>query len=74
MDWLPTLVKETVAASPSAKHQCESSVEQLLATTVAAIRHYRAAQSGCPVHVVIMSNGGFAGIHQKLIDQLRSPL
>lgn len=79
MDWLPTLVEETVTAHPSAKHesakhQCESTVEQLLAATVAAIRHYRSAQMSCPVHVVIMSNGGFAGIHQKLIDQLRSVL
>lgn len=57
MDWLREQVAER--GSP---HCYGSSVEQLLAMTCEAVQG--------PAHVVVMSNGGFAGIHQRLIAAL----
>lgn len=58
MDWLQEQVQQR-----GGKHQCGTSLAQLIALTKDAV-------SG-PSHVVIMSNGGFGGIHSRLIDALR---
>ncbi len=44
--------------------QVENDIDILIQKTV--------IQSKPPEHIVIMSNGGFGGLHQKLINQLRS--
>jgi len=48
----------------SAKTQVHDDLEQLVAAIV------QAAKAGD--HVLVMSNGGFGGIHQKLLDALKS--
>jgi UDP-N-acetylmuramate: L-alanyl-gamma-D-glutamyl-meso-diaminopimelate ligase len=48
----------------SAKTQVSDDLEQLVAAIV------QAAKAGD--HVLVMSNGGFGGIHQKLLDALKS--
>lgn len=57
LKWLHPLV-----AKGSGKHQLGTSVDQLIGQVKAAI-------SG-ETHIVIMSNGGFGGIHGKLIQAL----
>lgn len=59
MNWLKKLVDQA-----DEKHEFGSSVEELIEKTLAQI-------SG-ETHVVIMSNGGFSGIHHTLIDALKS--
>lgn len=66
LDWLPDLV----AADPdegaprhfAPRHYVESTLEALIERV--------AGQATAPCHIVIMSNGGFGGIHQKLIAEL----
>lgn len=63
MDWLPELVDGWRADYGELDHHgVESSVEDLI----------RKALDELPdtCHIVIMSNGGFGGIHQKLVSEL----
>jgi UDP-N-acetylmuramate: L-alanyl-gamma-D-glutamyl-meso-diaminopimelate ligase len=63
LTWLPALVNAWSAdPGQTVQHQVEDTVEALIEQTLAKI-------SG-PCHIVIMSNGGFGGIHQKLIAEL----
>ena len=55
---------ESVAAGCSIPAQVQDSIEQLLASTVEQLDK----NSHC--HIVVMSNGGFEGFHQKLVDCL----
>ena len=48
------------------KHHLGETVESIIAQTIAL------ASDDEPVHVVIMSNGGFGGIHQKLLSSLKT--
>ncbi|MBZ2167214.1 MULTISPECIES: UDP-N-acetylmuramate:L-alanyl-gamma-D-glutamyl-meso-diaminopimelate ligase [Marinobacter] len=67
MDWLETLVSEWCAAgATSDQHRVESTVEGLIDQALADL-------SG-PCHIVIMSNGGFGGIHGKLVGELKRRL
>lgn len=61
MDWLPDLVAASGDAD-SPRHCVESTLEALIDRV--------AGQATAPCHIVIMSNGGFGGIHQKLIAEL----
>ena len=54
----------TALASLGNKAVCDEDLERLAAAIVSASR------SGD--HVLVMSNGGFGGIHQKLLDRLRN--
>jgi len=63
MDWLPELVESWRAQDGELDHhRVEASVEQLI----------EKALEGLPetCHIVIMSNGGFGGIHRKLVAEL----
>tara|TARA_B100000446_G_scaffold186115_1_gene211609 strand:+ start:1 stop:1359 length:1359 start_codon:yes stop_codon:yes gene_type:complete len=63
MDWLPELVDSWRAEYGELDHhRVETSVEQLI----------EKALEGLPetCHIVIMSNGGFGGIHRKLVAEL----
>lgn len=62
MDWLPELVAAGDDAD-SPRHCVESTLEALIGRVV--------GQATAPCHIVIMSNGGFGGIHQKLIAELQ---
>lgn len=61
--WLTTLMEEyrRTGGDPE-RHQCDETIDGL-------IRRVLDEVSG-PCHVVIMSNGGFGGIHQRLITRL----
>ncbi|WIO73880.1 UDP-N-acetylmuramate:L-alanyl-gamma-D-glutamyl-meso-diaminopimelate ligase [Porticoccaceae bacterium LTM1] len=59
MEWL-----DDVAANSPVTAQTESDLSVLIEKTI------KAAATGA--HVVVMSNGGFGGFHQKLIEALRS--
>jgi UDP-N-acetylmuramate: L-alanyl-gamma-D-glutamyl-meso-diaminopimelate ligase len=48
-----------------ARARCEDDLEALIAAVVAEAR--------AGDHVVVMSNGGFGGIHEKLLARLRAP-
>lgn len=61
LDWLDQLVPEA-----SAKHQLGTSVESLIAACL------KALPSKDEAHIVVMSNGGFAGIHGQLVDALKA--
>ncbi|WP_394132860.1 UDP-N-acetylmuramate:L-alanyl-gamma-D-glutamyl-meso-diaminopimelate ligase [Marinobacter nauticus] len=63
MDWLPELVGSWQAEHGELDHhRVEASVEELI----------EKALEGLPetCHIVIMSNGGFGGIHRKLVAEL----
>ncbi|MDX1452783.1 MAG: UDP-N-acetylmuramate:L-alanyl-gamma-D-glutamyl-meso-diaminopimelate ligase [Oleiphilaceae bacterium] len=60
MDWLAQQV-----ADGGAQHAIGDSVEALIAQACEAVNQAKGA-----VHVVIMSNGGFGGIHQRLLHAL----
>lgn len=63
MDWLPELVGSWQAEHGELDHHgVEASVEELI----------EKALEGLPetCHIVIMSNGGFGGIHRKLVAEL----
>lgn len=65
MDWLPTLLDAWQAGQGGVdNHGVETSVDALIAKTVADLPE--------TCHIVIMSNGGFGGIHQKLVAELES--
>ncbi len=61
MGWLPDLIAANEAPDAQ-RHRVESTVEALIDRVL--------EQTTAPCHVVIMSNGGFGGIHQKLIEAL----
>jgi len=61
--WLPEKVGDWQSApGDTVQHHVASSVDALIELTLAHV--------GSPCHIVIMSNGGFGGIHQKLIAEL----
>lgn len=61
--WLPELIGRWQQANADSRlHRVESSVEDLLACVMSGLPR--------PCHIVIMSNGGFGGIHQRLIGEL----
>lgn len=62
MGWLKPLV-DAKKANGETKHQLGTTVEQLLGYTGAVV-------SG-EAHIVVMSNGGFAGIHRELLSALK---
>ncbi|MGB1950530.1 MAG: UDP-N-acetylmuramate:L-alanyl-gamma-D-glutamyl-meso-diaminopimelate ligase [Marinobacter sp.] len=63
LEWLPALVNAWSAdPGQTVQHQVEDTVEALIEQALAKIAG--------PCHIVIMSNGGFGGIHQKLIAEL----
>ena len=63
-DWLSTLLEQYQQGSDTpGRHQSDDSIDGLIGRVLAEI-------SG-PCHVVIMSNGGFGGIHQRLIARLQ---
>ena len=63
MDWLPELIAGWQALNAeSDRHRVAATVEDLLARTLEDLPS--------PCHIVIMSNGGFGGIHGKLIAEL----
>jgi UDP-N-acetylmuramate: L-alanyl-gamma-D-glutamyl-meso-diaminopimelate ligase len=57
---------ESLFDGVNAKHQLGDSVEEIISSTI------KLASDNNKVHIVIMSNGGFDGIHQKLIAELKS--
>lgn len=65
MTWLPALISQQTGLE-KARHILESSVERLVARVIDELTQ--------PCHIVIMSNGGFGGIHQKLISELERTL
>ena len=63
MDWLPELVSVWQSGNPDSKqHLVESTVEGLVNRVLADLPS--------PCHIVIMSNGGFGGVHGKLVAEL----
>jgi len=63
MDWLQELVSAWQADNEDSDlHRVESSVEALIGRVLDDLPS--------PCHVVIMSNGGFGGIHGKLVAEL----
>ncbi|RBW49496.1 UDP-N-acetylmuramate:L-alanyl-gamma-D-glutamyl-meso-diaminopimelate ligase [Marinobacter sp. F3R11] len=63
MDWLPELVSAWQKENPaSGQHSVESTVEALIERVLTDLPS--------PCQIVIMSNGGFGGIHGKLIAEL----
>ncbi|WP_100640198.1 UDP-N-acetylmuramate:L-alanyl-gamma-D-glutamyl-meso-diaminopimelate ligase [Marinobacter salexigens] len=63
MDWLPELVSAWQSDNAeSGKHFVESTVEGLIERVMTDLPS--------PCHIVIMSNGGFGGIHDKLVAEL----
>ncbi|MBD3657834.1 MULTISPECIES: UDP-N-acetylmuramate:L-alanyl-gamma-D-glutamyl-meso-diaminopimelate ligase [Marinobacter] len=63
LDWLSTLIENDRQNSGGpGRHRLETSVESLIERVLDEIPR--------PCHIVIMSNGGFGGIHQKLIAAL----
>ena len=64
IDWDLVSVANTGSVSASVSQDIHSLLEQALHT----VKDKRA--SGKPMHLVIMSNGGFEGFHQRLIEKL----
>ncbi|MDX1755817.1 MAG: UDP-N-acetylmuramate:L-alanyl-gamma-D-glutamyl-meso-diaminopimelate ligase [Marinobacter sp.] len=63
LDWLEELVAEArQAGEQPERHRVEGSVDALIARTLEEVTQ--------PCHIVIMSNGGFGGIHGKLVAEL----
>jgi UDP-N-acetylmuramate: L-alanyl-gamma-D-glutamyl-meso-diaminopimelate ligase len=69
--WLIQEYSEQASKNTDTDHFMGDSIEVLLQTTLALIRN---APAGKSVHLVIMSNGGFSGIHQQIITHLNSNL
>ena len=63
LSWL-----EKQISKGNAKHQLGGSVEGIISKAIDLL------SGDTNVHIVIMSNGGFGGIHQKLISALKSQL
>ncbi|HLV76700.1 MAG TPA: UDP-N-acetylmuramate:L-alanyl-gamma-D-glutamyl-meso-diaminopimelate ligase [Marinobacter sp.] len=63
MAWLPELLESWRAEhDPLEHHQVEDTVEGLIGQALAGLPE--------TCHIVIMSNGGFGGIHRKLVAEL----
>ncbi|MGO1232395.1 MAG: glutamate ligase domain-containing protein, partial [Marinobacter sp.] len=63
MEWLPALLESWQSErGGTEQHQVAASVESLIAKAM--------EQLPDTCHIVIMSNGGFGGIHQKLVAEL----
>lgn len=63
MEWLPALVGQWQESEPgSDRHRVEASVDSLIARVLEDLP--------TPCHIVIMSNGGFGGIHGKLVSEI----
>ncbi|EBA01186.1 UDP-N-acetylmuramate:L-alanyl-gamma-D-glutamyl-meso-diaminopimelate ligase [Marinobacter sp. ELB17] len=61
--WLPEMVERWQQANADSNlHRVEASVDGLIARVMADLPS--------PCHIVIMSNGGFGGIHQRLIAEI----
>ena len=65
MDWLPDLIASSDDPD-SQRHSVECGIDALIERV--------ASEAVAPCHIVIMSNGGFGGIHQKLIAELQRRL
>jgi UDP-N-acetylmuramate: L-alanyl-gamma-D-glutamyl-meso-diaminopimelate ligase len=64
MDWLTTLVTGWQKAHPgSGQHQLGGSVDELVRAALDDLSR--------PCHIVLMSNGGFGGIHGQLVAELK---
>jgi UDP-N-acetylmuramate: L-alanyl-gamma-D-glutamyl-meso-diaminopimelate ligase len=59
LDWLAPLL-----AGAGGRHHCADTVDALIGEIV------RALPSRC--HIVIMSNGGFGGLHRRLVQALEA--
>ncbi|SDX59346.1 UDP-N-acetylmuramate:L-alanyl-gamma-D-glutamyl-meso-diaminopimelate ligase [Marinobacter mobilis] len=67
LEWLDSLVAAHQQSSGDHEtHQVEGSVEALISRTLEELTQ--------PCHIVVMSNGGFGGIHQKLVAALKQRL
>ncbi len=66
MDWLSDMTDKA-----SDKHQSGRSVEQMIELVNGRLQSNIEGNAAARQHVVIMSNGGFSGIHQKLISALK---
>ncbi len=61
LGWLEQLLEGS-----DAKHQMALSIEQIIEILLSSVSSHELA------HIVIMSNGGFGGIHQKVIQALKA--
>lgn len=61
LDWLDQLL-----TAPPVNHQLAKGIDRVLLQTL----DWIGAQGDVPVHVVCMSNGGFGGVHAKLLTRL----
>lgn len=63
MDWLSGLVsRHSSGQGNQARHQLAHSTDELIDKVL--------AEATGPCHIVIMSNGGFGGIHQRLVERI----
>jgi len=69
MDWLSDMTDKA-----SDKHQSGRSVEQMIELAKHCLKDNIKGSAAPCQHVVIMSNGGFSGIHQKLISALQEDI
>jgi UDP-N-acetylmuramate: L-alanyl-gamma-D-glutamyl-meso-diaminopimelate ligase len=56
---------EKCLAGSQAKHQLAATIDELISNVLAMVNAVE------PAHIVVMSNGGFGGIHQKLLQALK---
>ncbi len=63
LDWLDQLLAE-----PRPHHQLAKGIDAVINQTL----QWLAAQGDEPVHLVCMSNGGFGGVHAKLLARLHA--
>lgn len=63
---------DNVIPSTCVEMSVESTIAQIIDKASVMVRAFSRAGQTC--HIVIMSNGGFAGIHHKLIHQLRGSI
>ena len=65
MDWLDKVIADAVKLGIT-RHRLGSSVDELIAAALEDLPR--------PCHIVIMSNGGFGGLHGKLVTALKKHL
>jgi len=63
LDWLENLICDWQAEHGDSRHQIGRSVEELIRQVCDGLPR--------PCHIVIMSNGGFGGIHGRLVAELQ---
>lgn len=66
LSWLETQLSHCQKTHRQKKHYLGETVDDIIAQTIELATQYD------NVHVVIMSNGGFGGIHQKLMTELKN--